>query len=134
MESLRTRRSRSGLFLGKDELITPRDLLRWAHRGVSSKLDLAREGYMLLAERLRTPEEAKVVQVEIESHFGVKIDIDDMYFGDAGFRQVLDGMGTIAPTKCFLRLLKLVSRCIEQNEPVLLVGGKLGKFSADPCV
>lgn len=134
MESLRTRRSRSGLFLGKDELITPRDLLRWAHRGVSSKLDLAREGYMLLAERLRTPEEAKVVQVEIESHFGVKIDIDDMYFGDAGFRQVLDGMGTIAPTKCFLRLLKLVSRCIEQNEPVLLVGGKLGRFSADPCV
>ena len=30
----------------------------------------------------------------------------------------------IAPTKSLLRLLVLVEKCVEQKEPVLLVGGK----------
>jgi midasin len=51
MDSLRQRRSKSGVFLGKDGLITPRDLLRWAERRASSKMQLAQDGYMLLAER-----------------------------------------------------------------------------------
>ena len=52
----------------KDGFITPRDLLRWAGRGPSSKIELAREGYMLLAERLRTLEEKDCVKEVIEKH------------------------------------------------------------------
>jgi midasin len=135
MDALRQRRSRSGVFLGKDGFITPRDLLRWAGRQASSKLELAREGYMLLAERLRTKEEKDCVAEEIENALKVQIDIDSYYFSDTSRgRTLLDGavvnaefenlLAIVAPTKTLLRLLSLVSRCIEQAEPVLLVGGK----------
>jgi midasin len=135
MEALRRRRSRSGLFLGKDGIMTPRDLLRWAHRGAGSILDLAREGYMLLAERLRTLGEQKVVQEEIETRLKVTIGVSQLYDEHEALLQGLlefDAVDTdesrflrkVAPTKSFLRLVTLVSRCIEQNEPVLLVGGR----------
>ena len=51
---------------GKDGLITPRDLLRWAERKVTHKEELAIEGYMLLAERLRDDDEKSVVKKIIE--------------------------------------------------------------------
>lgn len=138
MNALRQRRSKSGVFLGKDGFITPRDLLRWAERGASSKVELAREGYMLLAERLRTKEEKEYVREELESQIKVKIDLESFYYGDSSDARVLldkslnDGDATrpddlfssIAPTKSLLRLVTLVLRCIKQREPVLLVGGK----------
>jgi midasin len=77
MESLRHQRSKSGVFLGKDGFVTPRDLLR----GASSKQVLAREGYMLLAERLRTDEEKGIVKKEIESCLKVAVDMDSLYYG-----------------------------------------------------
>ena len=136
MDALRQRRSKSGVFLGKDGFITPRDLLRWAGRGASSKSELAQEGYMLLAERLRTVEEKLRVKEEIERHLKVSIDLDLLYYGDnSESRQVLQRLSSseiapearrflsaIAPTKSLLRLVTLVRRCIEQKEPVLLVG------------
>jgi midasin len=136
MIALRQRRNAHGVFLGKDGLITPRDLLRWAERGGSSKLALAQEGYMLLAERLRNDAEKAIVKEEIESHLKVTIDCDDMYYGkDAEARAMLTKaavkqknlgllLSSVAPTKSLLRLLTLVSRCVQQKEPVLLVGGK----------
>lgn len=139
MDALRHRRSKSGVFLGKDGFITPRDLLRWAERGSSSKLELAREGYMLLAERLRTDDEKVCVKEEIEKHLKVTIDHESMYYGEeAEARKLLadvqstennDGMSnqliqSIAPTKSLLRLVTLVLRAAKQKEPVLLVGGK----------
>jgi midasin len=138
MNSLRQRRSKSGVFLGKDGFITPRDLLRWAERGASSKVDLAREGYMLLAERLRTEEEKLYVREELETQIKVKIDLDSFYYGDMSQARVLMEkflseeanatsrhlFSSIAPTKSLLRLVTLVLRCIEQKEPVLLVGGE----------
>jgi midasin len=81
MESLRHQRSKSGVFLGKDGFVTPRDLLRWEERGASSKQVLAREGYMLLAERLRTDEEKGIVKKEIESCLKVAVDMDSLYYG-----------------------------------------------------
>jgi midasin len=135
MERLRLRRSKSGVFLGKDGFITPRDLLRWANRQVGSKLDLAREGYMLLAERLRTNDEKQCVQEELENIMKVKIEIDSVYYDDASkahqlVHQCVESsndafIASVAPTRSLKRLVALVSRCIEQNEPVLLVGGKL---------
>jgi len=140
MITLRQRRSKSGVFQGKDSLITPRDLLRWAERGGMAKRDLALEGYMLLAERLRDNEEKHMVKEIIESTFRVNIDEDDEYYGvQSGSRQDLlkvhkctDGseslanvaglsLQSIAPTSSLLRMLCLVKRCVQQKEPVLLV-------------
>ena len=138
MSVLRQRRSKSGLFRGKDGLITPRDLLRWAQRSSSSKTDLAIEGYMLLAERLRDESEKVLVQQVIEEQFGVRVDVDEIYYGtnskSARELQSLNqqdpalstaaglSLRQIAPTKAMLRLLYLVQRCVQQKEPVLLVG------------
>jgi midasin len=140
MIALRQRRNAHGVFLGKDGLITPRDLLRWAERGGSSKLALAQEGYMLLAERLRNEEEKSIVREEIEAHLGVGVNCDDIYYGEnSEARKILEAtvhahnrmtadrsfsLSSIAPTKSLLRLLTLVLRCVHQKEPVLLVGGK----------
>ncbi|EED93530.1 predicted protein, partial [Thalassiosira pseudonana CCMP1335] len=137
MKSLRQRRSRTGIFRGKDGLVTPRDLLRWAGRGASSKVDLAREGYMLLAERLRDEEEKNVVRSVIETELKVKIEMEETYYGENSEGRILlehalkqhsllseSGLNvnSIAPTQSILRLLSLVMRCIQQKEPVLLVG------------
>ena len=140
MITLRQRRSKSGVFRGKDGLITPRDLLRWAERGGMSKAELALEGFMLLAERLRDNEEKGMVKEVIEETFKVKIDQDNTYYGEnSDSRRDLtnlhamsggiDGLAqaaglsvqSIAPTSSLLRMLRLVKRCVEQKEPVLLV-------------
>jgi len=44
LNQLQTRRSSTNLFQGKNGLITPRDLLKWAERMPTSKEDLAFEG------------------------------------------------------------------------------------------
>ncbi|CAB9508662.1 Nuclear chaperone required for maturation and nuclear export of pre-60S ribosome subunits (By similarity) [Seminavis robusta] len=137
MDNLRQRRSKSGVFLGKDGLITPRDLLRWAERQASSKLQLAQDGYMLLAERLRTEEEKRVVREEIEKQIKLNLEVDDFYFGQQSVarlsleRFTAEQVGafrrsklmqSIAPTRSLLRSLTLIQRCVEYREPVLLVG------------
>ncbi len=139
MSALRKRRSKSGVFQGKDGLITPRDLLRWAERKAITKNDLAMNGWMLLAERLRDEDEKQLVKEIIEEHMKVEIKCDELYYGDnAESRQNLAkiaqmeeaaklvglSLQAIAPTKSLLRLLVLVEKCVEQKEPVLLVGGK----------
>jgi midasin len=144
MSALRKRRSKSSVFRGKDGLITPRDLLRWAQRKVKSKNELAMEGYMLLAERLRDEEEKSVVKKVIEDILKVDINCEQIYFGpDSRSRMQIEkiarekiaqtaglSLQEIAPTKSLLRLLTLVERCVQQKEPVLLVGGeKLKDFT-----
>ena len=56
----------SNVFAGKHGLITPRDLFRWAERGADNYTQLAQHGYMLLAERLRSPGEAASVQDSLQ--------------------------------------------------------------------
>lgn len=136
MIALRYQRSKNNVFLGKDSFITPRDLLRWAERRASSKLEIAQQGFMLLAERLRSNEEKAMVQSVLEEHLNVKLNMDDYYYGSGSdARKIMDRalnelsddplVATIAPTKSMLRLISLVATCIEQKEPVLLVGGKV---------
>lgn len=138
MSALRQRRSQSGVFRGKDGLITPRDLLRWAERGGSSKSAIAMEGYMLLAERLRSEEEKEIVRSVIEEQLKVIVDCESTYYAAgsnareqlemiaSSSEAVHDGLSlqSIAPTRSMLRLLTLVDRCVKQKEPVLLVGGE----------
>lgn len=147
MTSLRHRRSKSNLFLGKDSFITPRDLLRWAERKVSTKQELAEQGYMLLAERLRSKEERVLVQSVLEENLKVSLRMEDHYFGlHSESRKLLKKLfesskyedtgffSKIAPTTSLLRLITLVSACITQKEPVLLVGGKYMNQTSRFCV
>lgn len=82
MKELQLHRQSSKVFAGKHGFITPRDLFRWADRfrisGISYE-DLARDGYHLLAERLRVDDEKHVVQEVLERHLRVKLVKDDLY-------------------------------------------------------
>jgi midasin len=84
-------RQSSRVFAGKHGFITPRDLFRWAERykhqeDISNnkrfgqyKEFLAKDGYYLLAERVRDEDEKSVVQEVLEKHFGVKLNIQNLY-------------------------------------------------------
>ncbi len=61
------------MFAGKHGLITPRDLFKWANRGAVTYQQLAENGYMLLAERLRSQAERDVVQKALQSVMGVQV-------------------------------------------------------------
>lgn len=82
MKELQLLRQSSKIFAGKHGFITPRDLLRWANRfrafGTSYE-DLAKDGYYLLAERLRDEDEKLVVQEVLERQLRAKLVKDDLY-------------------------------------------------------
>jgi midasin len=92
---------------------------------------------MLLAERLRSLEEKEMVKSVLEEYLKVKLNPSEMYYGETSeaLRVLRDALrnpelvkdtvvASIAPTRSLLRLITLVMTCIEQKEPVLLVGGK----------
>ncbi|WVZ15742.1 hypothetical protein V8G54_013308, partial [Vigna mungo] len=134
MKDLRLHRQSSRVFAGKHGFITPRDLFRWADRAQrfgNSNEDLAKDGYYLLAERLRDEDEKSVVQEILEKYFRVKLNIKSLYeqiscrdnssnllvgFGGS------DGLESVLLTKGMQRLYFLVERCYNLREPVLLVG------------
>lgn len=91
MKSLRERRSRSHLFAGKDGYVTPRDLLRWAQRGPSSPQEIAEEGYMLLAERLRRAEERAEVKAVLEKVCKCEVDLHRLYGAHLGSPEAAAG-------------------------------------------
>ena len=72
LSTLMNRRNKSLIFCGKDGFMTPRDLLHWANRGGSMKVDLEREGCMLLVKRLCDEDEKKVVRCIIRDVLKVK--------------------------------------------------------------
>lgn len=82
MKELRMHRQSTRVFAGKHGFITPRDLFRWADRykrfGKSYE-DLAKDGYYLLAERLRDEDEKSVVQKVLEKHLRVKLNMKNLY-------------------------------------------------------
>lgn len=53
MRDLKVFRQRNNFFMGREGVITVRDLIKWGRRDVGRVEDLAIEGYVLLAERLR---------------------------------------------------------------------------------
>ncbi|XVF74359.1 hypothetical protein PTKIN_Ptkin13bG0104300 [Pterospermum kingtungense] len=126
MKELQLHRQSSKVFAGKHGFITPRDLFRWADRfrisGISYE-DLARDGYHLLAERLRVDDEKHVVQEVLERHLRVKLVKDDLYKPELlGEDPVPQSLGNVILTKSMRRLYFLVRRCYKFREPVLLVG------------
>lgn len=82
MKDLQLHRQNSNAFAGKHGFITPRDLFRWANRfskfGKSIE-DLARDGYLLLAERLRDESEKTVVLETLRQRLSKKLVVDNLY-------------------------------------------------------
>ncbi|KAM0949589.1 putative cobaltochelatase [Dioscorea sansibarensis] len=135
MKDLQLHRQKSKIFAGKQGFITPRDLFRWANRfrvfGKSYE-DLGKDGYLLLAERLRDDSEKTVVRETLERRLRVKLCMDDLYKWELGLgdcalqfpkRQgILANVGNVTWTESMWRLYFLVERCYKMREPVLLVG------------
>lgn len=109
---------------------TLRDLFRWALRTNDTIEQLAANGFMLLAERVRKPEERDAVKAVIEkvmSTRGPKVTIDEaaLYSREGPeihhHKQHAKHQGAVW-TNAMRRLYALVSRAVSNNEPVLLVG------------
>ncbi|EJS42740.1 mdn1p [Saccharomyces arboricola H-6] len=113
-------RSASRLFEQKNSFATLRDLFRWALRDAVGYEQLAASGYMLLAERCRTPQEKITVKNTLEKVMKVNLNMD-MYYASLEDKS-LESIGSVTWTKGMRRLSVLVSSCLKNKEPVLLVG------------
>ncbi|CAN6468645.1 unnamed protein product [Victoria cruziana] len=130
MRDLQRHRQGSKVFAGKLGFITPRDLFRWADRFRKFGVDLAKDGYYILAERLRDESEKEVVKEVLKKHLRVEISKDLLYSaGSLAFPvepnkslQVPPIIGKITWTRSMQRLYFLVERCYQMREPVILVG------------
>jgi midasin len=119
-------RQSNRLFEQKDSFATLRDLFRWALRGADNREQLAANGYMLLGERVRKPEERQAVKEIIEKVMKVQIDPNVLYSAVSSpeiqlYNQTSNQHGVVW-TGAMRRLYVLVSHAIRHNEPVLLVG------------
>ncbi|EJD43593.1 P-loop containing nucleoside triphosphate hydrolase protein [Auricularia subglabra TFB-10046 SS5] len=128
---LQKQRQTSRVFETKHGFATLRDLFRWALRDATSYLELAQNGYMLLAERARRPDDKVIVKDVLESIMKVKLDDSALYgLGGAGSQDVEMRMGITLPsdqkrvvwTSAMQRLFVLIATALRYNEPVLLVG------------
>ncbi|KAE8148455.1 AAA ATPase [Aspergillus avenaceus] len=115
-------RQANRLFEQKNSFATLRDLFRWALRRADDREQLAINGFMLLAERVRNPQEREAVKKVIEEVMKVKIDEDVVYSASELEKRAPHLPAGIVWTKAMRRLFILVSVALENNEPVLLVG------------
>eukprot|EP00898_Chlorokybus_atmophyticus_P007316 jgi/Chlat1/7586/Chrsp63S07074 len=130
MRDLQRQRQSSDVFAGKHGFITLRDLFRWALRRANGYEGLARDGYMILAERLRHPEERSIVQQTLQKHLRVQFDPSSFYEGAEAVMRLQSilsstadsSIGRVVWTRAMQRLLVLVEACARHDEPVLLVG------------
>src|SRR2546423_192075 len=101
-------RQSTRLFEQRNSFATLRDLFRWAQREAVGYQQLAENGYMLLAERVRRDQEKLVVKQVIEKVMKVKIDENTLY----GLSKLDPGWSvnsTLIWTKAMRRLFILVS-------------------------
>ena len=118
-------RQANRLFEQKNSFATLRDLFRWALREADDREQLAVNGFMLLAERVRNPQERAAVKGVLEEVMRVRID-EDVIYSTSELEKRAPLLKKLAPgvvwTKAMRRLFILVSAAIDNNEPVLLVG------------
>ena len=138
MEALQLYRSQANLFSGKNATITVRDLLKWAgrvnlNRDQDSHVDvdtMAMEGFFVLGERSRNPQDKLFIKQTIEKVFKVKIDEEEFYesYFEKNLKELFEkvpkelNLPKIIPSKQLKRLAVLVEKCLKNKEPVLLVG------------
>lgn len=118
---LSIQRSSNRIFEQKNSFATLRDLFRWAHREAVGYEQLAANGYMLLAEKCRNSEEKLMVKSVLEKVMKVQLDMDS-YYTSLEDHKLLSFNSPIIWTKGMRRLAVLVQTCIQNNEPILLVG------------
>ncbi|KAL4867700.1 hypothetical protein BDV12DRAFT_197981 [Aspergillus spectabilis] len=118
-------RQANRLFEQKNSFATLRDLFRWALRQADDREQLAINGFMLLAERVRNPQEKAAVKGVIEEVMKVTID-EDVLYSTAEIDKRAPSLRQLTPgivwTRAMRRLFMLVSTALDNNEPVLLVG------------
>ena len=134
MKDLQRQRHGTKVFAGKNSLITLRDLFRWANRQANGYQELAIDGYMLLAERLRNEDEKEFIKSILEKHMKVKLNLSDIYNNQDETSQLnivqnilkenldLKDEYNIVWTYSMKRMFLLLSKCIANKEPVLLIG------------
>ncbi len=130
---LQERRTGSNIFAGRQSMVTLRDMFRWANRPMVTIQDLAGNGYMVLAERLRNHTERAFVQDAIESILKVKLDPEGTLYSlstmaaerkwPIALERVLEeSKELITWTKPMQRLFVLTYEALRSGEGVLLVG------------
>ncbi|KAL8338414.1 hypothetical protein RB601_006393 [Gaeumannomyces tritici] len=119
-------RQTSRVFEQKDSFATLRDLFRWALRDADNRDQVAQNGYMLLAERVRNEEERLAVQGVIQDVFKVQIDpralYDRLFSEEARKYELQHNSQGVTWTWAMRRIFVLVSQALRKNEPVILVG------------
>ncbi len=140
MRELQLCRASSNVFAGRHGFITPRDLFRWAGRGAIGYQQLAEDGFAVLAERLRTDTERATVHSTLQKLLGAKLNMQVVYEHNVNrlmermkgpeALQALQAMGNasvnavsgVVWTPSLRRIFYLLDRCLEFQEPALLVG------------
>ncbi|KAK9365423.1 hypothetical protein V1509DRAFT_649647 [Lipomyces kononenkoae] len=117
-KELAIRRQSTRLF-EKNGFATLRDLFRWANREAVGYDQLALNGYLLLAERVRRPEEQEVVKEVIEKVMRVHLDIPSFY---KWYEIPEEKFAGTVWNNSMRRLFCLVNEALKNREPVLLVG------------
>jgi midasin len=126
---LQKSRGNSRIFDGSFGFITLRDLFRWALRDASDYQQLGENGYMILAERMRTTDDRLTVQQVLEKELRISIQPPEMYhkmwtylseklnsqFNDPVFKEIVW-------TQAMKKLFILSYNCLQYSEPILLVG------------
>ena len=118
-------RQKGRLFEQKNSFATLRDLFRWALREANDREQLAINGFLLLAERVRDDEERALVKRVIEEVMKVKIDENDVYDVckiPEGPSHGISMKSKTVWTRSMVRSYVLVTEALKHNEPVLLVG------------
>lgn len=116
-------RQSTRVFEQKNSFATLRDLFRWALRDSQDREEIAANGFMLLAERVRNEDERIAVKEIIEKVFKVKINPDDLYANAMpGPEHLRENKQGAVWTKGMRRLWMLLSQAVRNHEPVLLVG------------
>ncbi|CAG8594552.1 11651_t:CDS:2, partial [Racocetra fulgida] len=119
---LMEQRQSTRIFEKQHGFITLRDLFRWAKRGAIDYKELAEQGFMLLAERVRKPDEKLIVKQVLETVMKVTIDENAIYDCSKLEEFKMYQKNNIVWTKAMKRLFMLVAQCLRFNEPVLLIG------------
>lgn len=141
MQDLQSLRRGSSVFAGKHGFITLRDLFRWADRyrleeQTEASQDwlqhLANDGYMLLAGRVRKPEEEAIILSILEKHFKRTVNPENLFCQKqvtSQFSPFIDSIADVPEefrhivwTYGMRRLAVLVGRALRFGESVLLIG------------
>ena len=118
-------RQKGRLFEEKNSFATLRDLFRWALRDADDREQLAVNGFLLLAERVRDVDERSTVKRIIEGVMKVNIDERKIYDVRKAPERPAHVMNTELDTVwtgSMFRLYVLVTEALKHNEPILLVG------------